>query len=93
MPPARPQKHSLTLRGHRTSVSLEPAFWEAFRDIARRRGMPLNALAAEIDAARGMECGLASAIRLHVLDWYRSGAREGKEEERESRALREAQDL
>ena len=81
MPAARPQKHSLTLRGHRTSVSLEPAFWEAFRDIARARGMPLNALAAEIDAARGMDCGLASAIRLHVLEWYRSdGAKGGRDQ-------------
>ena len=71
MPDARPQKHSLTLRSHRTSVSLEPAFWEAFREIAKARGMALNALAAEIDATRGIECGLASAIRLHVLDWYR----------------------
>ena len=46
----RPVKRSLTLRGHRTSVSLEDAFWQAFRDIAEERGQPLNALAAEIDA-------------------------------------------
>ena len=64
---ARPQKHSLTLRGHRTSVSLETEFWTAFRAIARRRGVALNALAAEIDAARGTEAGLASAIRVFVL--------------------------
>ena len=63
----RPEKHSLTLRGHRTSVSLEREFWEAFRDIAARRNQPLNALAAEIDEARGNEMGLASAIRLFVL--------------------------
>lgn len=63
----RPEKHSLTLRGHRTSVSLEPAFWEAFRDIAAARGVALNALAAEIDAARDPATSLASAIRLHVL--------------------------
>lgn len=62
----RPEKHSLTLQGHRTSVSLEPEFWEAFRALARARGIGLNALAAEIDAARG-EQGLASAIRVHVL--------------------------
>jgi predicted DNA-binding ribbon-helix-helix protein len=63
---ARPAKHSLTLRGHRTSVSLEPEFWQAFREAAARRGLALNALAAEIDEARG-DIGLASAIRLFVL--------------------------
>ena len=64
----RPVKHSLTLRGHRTSVSLEDPFWQAFRDIAARDGRALNDLAAEIDEARGTDCGLASAIRLYVLD-------------------------
>ena len=63
----RPQKHSLTLKGHRTSVSLEPEFWAAFRDIARAEGKALNLLAAEIDAERGVAIGLASAIRLYVL--------------------------
>ena len=48
----RPVKRSLTLRGHRTSVSLEEPFWQAFRAIAAAEGKPLNALAAEIDAAR-----------------------------------------
>ena len=68
----RPAKRSLTLRGHRTSVSLEEEFWRAFREIARAEDRPINALAAEIDAARGSETGLASAIRLHVLAWYRA---------------------
>jgi len=68
----RPVKHSLTLKGHRTSVSLEPEFWQAFRDIAALRGQPINALAAEIDKERGVEIGLASAIRLFVLRQYRS---------------------
>lgn len=62
----RPVKHSLTLRGHRTSVSLEDAFWQAFRRIAADRGQPINDLAAEIDAQRG-DIGLASAIRVFVL--------------------------
>lgn len=74
---ARPVKHSLTLRGHRTSVSLEPEFWAAFREIAAARGQALNALAAEIDAARGIEPGLATAIRLFVLRHYRETARRG----------------
>jgi len=69
-----PAKRSLTLRGHRTSVSLEDEFWRAFREIARAENRPINALAAEIDAARGPETGLASAIRLHVLAWYRARA-------------------
>ena len=62
----RPAKHSLTLRGHRTSVSLEQAFWVAFRDLAAAKGLTLNALAAEIDEDRG-DVGLASAIRVHIL--------------------------
>lgn len=70
----RPVKRSLTLRGHRTSVSLEDAFWRAFRQIAAAQGKPINALAAEIDAERGVETGLASAIRVYVLDWYRDRA-------------------
>lgn len=64
---SRPKKRSLTLRGHRTSVSLEDEFWEAFRGIAAAEGRALNDLAAEIDEARGMDSGLASAIRLFVL--------------------------
>ena len=63
----RPVKHSVTLRGHRTSVSLEDEFWAEFRAISAQKGMPINALVAEIDAARGTEVGLASAIRLFVL--------------------------
>lgn len=69
----RPVKRSLTLRGHRTSVSLEDAFWQAFREIARDEGKAINTLAAEIDADRGTEVGLASAIRVFVLK--RVGAR------------------
>jgi predicted DNA-binding ribbon-helix-helix protein len=62
----RPVKHSLTLRGHRTSVSLEAAFWAAFRDLAQAKGLTLNGLAIEIDEMRG-DVGLASAIRVTVL--------------------------
>ncbi|MBV0912300.1 ribbon-helix-helix domain-containing protein [Anianabacter salinae] len=73
----RPVKRSLTLRGHRTSVSLEDAFWDGFREMAAARGIGLNALATEIDAARGLETGLASAIRVQVLDHYRTAVRSG----------------
>ena len=65
---SRPKKHSLTLKGHRTSVSLEDPFWNAFRDIAKERCIPINELAASIDNHRGVDCGLASAIRLFVLN-------------------------
>lgn len=69
---SRPRKHSLTLRGHRTSVSLEDEFWDAFREIAAAEGRAINDLAAEIDEARGLESGLASAIRLFVLQRLRA---------------------
>ncbi len=62
----RPVKHSLTLKGHRTSVSLEDVFWDEFRRIAAERGQAINELASEIDAERG-DIGLASAIRVFVL--------------------------
>ena len=62
----RPEKHSVTLHGHRTSVSLERPFWDAFRALATREDLPLNVLVAKIDDGRG-DLGLASAIRLYVL--------------------------
>ncbi|NOD83494.1 MULTISPECIES: ribbon-helix-helix domain-containing protein [unclassified Ruegeria] len=68
----RPVKRSLTLKGHRTSVSLEDEFWRAFREIAQEQGKPINVLAAEIDVARDPETGLASAIRVFVLNWFRN---------------------
>jgi predicted DNA-binding ribbon-helix-helix protein len=72
----RPEKHSLTLRGHRTSVSLEAPFWTAFREIAAAEGKTLNELASEIDEGRGTASGLAGAIRVFVLGWYRDRARD-----------------
>ena len=72
-PPDRPVKRSLTLQGHRTSVSLEAAFWEAFQEIAAERGRSVNALAAEIDAKRVPPGSLASAIRVFVLAELRAG--------------------
>ncbi|WP_425100609.1 ribbon-helix-helix domain-containing protein [Tropicibacter sp. S64] len=64
----KPVKRSLTLRGHRTSVSLEDAFWTAFRAMAKAEGMALNELAARIDESRDPEVGLASAIRVAILN-------------------------
>lgn len=68
----RPQKRSLTLHGHRTSVSLEDAFWKAFLLIAKSEGETINGLAAKIDDQRGTDMGLASAMRLYVLRWYQA---------------------
>ncbi len=83
---ARPVKRSLTLLGHRTSVTLEPPFWEAFERMAAERGRSLNAAAAEIDAARAPEVGLASALRVAILNWAlkrgKAEAREGAPPER-----------
>jgi len=64
---ARPTKRSLTLRGHRTSVSLEDIFWNAFREAGKEEGIALNELAAKIDEARG-DIGLASAIRVWLFE-------------------------
>ncbi|WP_094035941.1 ribbon-helix-helix domain-containing protein [Antarctobacter heliothermus] len=64
----RPVKHSLTLKGHRTSVSLEDLFWQEFRRIARENNKTINALASEIDVSREPEVGLASSIRVFVLE-------------------------
>jgi predicted DNA-binding ribbon-helix-helix protein len=60
--------------GHRTSVSLEDPFWRAFLEQADREGKSVSALASEIDARRGTEAGLASAIRVYVLEKSRAAA-------------------
>lgn len=64
----RPVKHSLSLRGHRTSVSLEAIFWQAFREEAAEKGIAINELAAEIDESRDPDIGLASAIRVWLFE-------------------------
>ena len=69
----RPTKRSLTLQGHRTSVSLETPFWDEFCRIASARGVSVNALAAELDAERVPPASLASAIRLFVFAEVKAG--------------------
>ena len=61
----------MTLAGHRTSVSLEPEFWEALALLAARRQVTLGRLIAEVDAVRSGN--LSSALRLHVLASARRG--------------------
>ena len=67
------RKHSVSIRGHRTSITLEDAFMEALRQMADERGMALAALIAEIDAAHTAPANLSSAIRVAVLDWALAG--------------------
>jgi predicted DNA-binding ribbon-helix-helix protein len=72
----RPIKRSLTIAGHRTSISLEPEFWEALADVAAAEGVTVAALVARIDEARaGVDTddpgGLSGAVRLYVLRHFR----------------------
>ena len=63
---APPRKRSVLIAGHATSISLEPMFWRALEAAAKERGVPVNALVAEIDVERldaGRPPNLTSAIR------------------------------
>ena len=67
---AGPVKRSITIAGHQTSISLEPVFWAALEAAARRRGLPLSALVAAIDAVRVGQAeppNLGSALRAWLL--------------------------
>lgn len=66
-------KRSVEIAGHRTSVTLEDAFWNALREIATERDVTMRSLIAEIDAGRG-EHNLSSAVRLFVLGYYRDAS-------------------
>jgi predicted DNA-binding ribbon-helix-helix protein len=72
-------KRSIVIAGHKTSVSLEDAFWKGLKDIAGGRDMTLSDLVASIDTGR-QHGNLSSAIRLFVLDYYRSQIPEEKNE-------------
>ena len=61
-----PKKHSITLNGHRTSISLEDDFWAALNQAAIKNNVALGKLVEQIDAKRG-ETGLSSAIRSFIL--------------------------
>jgi predicted DNA-binding ribbon-helix-helix protein len=64
-------KRSIVIAGHKTSVSLEDAFWQGLKEIAGGRDMTLSDLVAAIDSER-QHGNLSSAIRLFVLDFYRN---------------------
>jgi predicted DNA-binding ribbon-helix-helix protein len=61
-------KRSITIKGHRTSLSLEQAFFDRLVTIAARRNIPLAALIAEVDEARPRDANLSSALRVFVLE-------------------------
>lgn len=62
------EKNSFSLSGHRTSVALEPEFWAVLRIVAAKEGLTLSALVTRIDAARGNDKALASALRVFALE-------------------------
>jgi predicted DNA-binding ribbon-helix-helix protein len=66
-------KRSIVIAGHKTSVSLEDAFWTGLKEIAAKRDLTLSDMVATIDQDR-RHGNLSSAIRLFVLDHYRGGA-------------------
>ncbi|MBX3509383.1 MAG: ribbon-helix-helix domain-containing protein [Parvibaculum sp.] len=60
-------KRSVTIAGHRTSISLERPFWDALKEVACSEKTSVNELVRRIDVARGGKGSLSSAIRVHVL--------------------------
>ncbi|HHV67468.1 ribbon-helix-helix domain-containing protein [Brucella intermedia] len=75
--PGRLRKHSVSIRGHATSYTLEDPFYELIEEIAGTRGMSVASLIAEIDSRRDRSINLSSALRLHVLDWLKSRLPQG----------------
>ncbi len=68
-----PVKRSITIAGHRTSISLEQPFWEALQEIASHKDIRLAALVAEIDK-KPRNCGLSCVLRVYVLRHYQQKA-------------------
>ena len=64
----RLKKHSLTLRGHRTSISLEEEFWNGLSIIAKKQKKPIQQLVEEID--KGRSHNLSSALRVFILNYF-----------------------
>ncbi|MEW5962964.1 MAG: ribbon-helix-helix domain-containing protein [Pseudomonadota bacterium] len=76
---SRPVKRSFTIRGHRTSISLEAEFWAALKEIAAGEGTTLAGLVEGIDERRGRS-GLSGAVRVYVLAHFRRAA-EGRQDD------------
>lgn len=77
-------KRSIVIAGHKTSVSLEDAFWDSLKEIAAVRDETLSDVVAGIDGAR-KQGNLSSAIRLYVLDYFRNGEAGGARREKSQR--------
>jgi predicted DNA-binding ribbon-helix-helix protein len=73
-------KRSIVVGGRKTSVSLEDIFWEALREIARKRGVTVSGLVGSIDLQRE-HYNLSSAIRVFVFDWHRHQHHEAETDE------------
>lgn len=67
----KPVKRSFNIAGHRTSISLEAPFWDALKEIAARENMAMAQLVARVDQKRD-GAGLSSAVRVWLLDYYRT---------------------
>ena len=74
-----PVKRSVEIAGHKTSISLEPLFWELLKQAAETEGLPINALVARIDVERiaaETPPGLAGAVRVWLVGWLVSQLRQ-----------------
>jgi predicted DNA-binding ribbon-helix-helix protein len=86
-----PIKRSVTIAGHETSISLEPIFWDALKEAASEKALPINALIAQIDVERiaaKQPANLGSAIRV----WLFERARQGTVVDLRSPSARQARD-
>lgn len=68
---SRPVKRSFSIKGHRTSISLEAPFWDALKDAAAEQKTTLAGLVARIDDGRAAQSGLSTAVRVWILNYYR----------------------
>jgi predicted DNA-binding ribbon-helix-helix protein len=65
------EKHSVTISGHPTSITLEPAFWQALREIATASDCSVNTLISRVDES--CAGNLSSALRVYILEYYKGG--------------------
>jgi predicted DNA-binding ribbon-helix-helix protein len=72
-------KRSITIAGHRTSVSLEEPFWQALGEAAAADGKSIAAIIADVDRRRGTGLSLSAALRLHILAWARAKGPAGRD--------------
>ena len=68
------RKRSVTIRGHRTSFSIEDEFWLVLKEISSKAGQSMAQLITKIDAKRDTETNLSSALRIHVLNFLKENA-------------------